>query len=243
VKYDDINNCFEVIKENGTVRKFHQSQHGLYYLDTSQDDGKNELGEVTLINTVENNMSKLSHRDYLRAVKACKLMRAIGHPSLQQFLAILDNNQLPNCPITRCDAMNAENTFGPDVGSLKGKTVHRPPVPVMPVLNDLPHDIMSTYRDITLSADIMYVNKIPFFVTISRHVHFSTVEMLYNRTAETMTKAMKQVFDVYKQRGFRVTHALMDNEFECLRGSLSDLQVTLNIVTKDEHGPEVERFI
>jgi hypothetical protein len=151
--------------------KFIQSPGGLYYHDT-------QLG-VALVNTVEENKSKYFQCDYIRAKEDRDLMDKIGCPSLQQFLTILDNNQLPNCPVTRRNAMIAEAIFGRDLGSLKGKTVHRPPQPVQPPMNDLPVEIMHTYKDVTLCGDIMLVNKLLFFVTISRHIHFTTHPFWY----------------------------------------------------------------
>jgi hypothetical protein len=53
---------------------------------------------------------------------------ANGHnPSTKDFLRIVARNQLPNCPITRDDILAAEDIFGPDIGSLKGKTTRRKP--------------------------------------------------------------------------------------------------------------------
>lgn len=136
--------------------------------------------------------------------------------------------------------MIAEAIFGPDVGSLKGKTVHRPPEPVQMQLNDLPIDIMNQYRDVTLCGDVMFVNKIPFFVTISRHIHFGTVEMIANRQPDTIFKSIKAVVNIYRQRGFNISHNLLDGDFEPLRGDLSNIGIQLNVVARDEHVPEIE---
>jgi hypothetical protein len=255
VLYNDQENQFQITKLDGTTHIFQQSPRGLYFLDTqdlhhgntllnvSEETTATNLEGVALINIVDDNKAKFSQRDYLNAVEARKIMHMIGRPSLQQFLHILDRNQLPNCPVTRRDALNAEAIFGTDVGSLKGKTVHRSSVPVQPILNDLPAETMAAYKDVVLCADIMYVNKIPFFVTISRHIHFSTVEMLHNRKSETVLNAIKQVNAVYQKRGFNITHMLIDGEFDCLRGALSALKITRNTATNDEHVPEIERFI
>ena len=94
---------------------------------------------------------------------------------------IVENNLLPNCPVTHCNIVIAENIFGPDVGLLKGKTVCRSPVPVNPSLVDIPSHIMSHYCEVTLCGDIMFVNRVAFLVTISRHFKFGTTEMLVNQ--------------------------------------------------------------
>jgi hypothetical protein len=48
---------------------------------------------------------------------------------------------------------------------------------------------------------------------------------------------------IYKQQGFKVTHILLDGEFEPLRGDLAALEIQLNLVSNAEHVPEVEQYI
>ena len=116
MSYDDKENCFVLKKHDGGELVFQHSPRGLYFLDTD-----NLKHGTVFVNTVEQNKSKFSHRDYLRAVSARELLSKIGRPSQQTFLRIIDKNLLPNCPITRRDAENAQMIFGADIGSLKGK--------------------------------------------------------------------------------------------------------------------------
>lgn len=113
--------------------------------------------------------------------------------------------------------MIAYDIFGPDIGSLKGKTVRRSSVPIAPILNDLPWELMSQYRDVTLLMDIFYVNKVMFFMTKSVHIQFSTVETIPNRQPETIMKAFSNVRNIYLKCGFTITHVLSDGEFNPLR--------------------------
>jgi hypothetical protein len=110
-------NKFKVHKDDGTTRAFKQSKQGLFYMDTAAG--------ITLVNTVEKNKSKYMNRDYSRAVLARKLQKVLGRPSTRDYLRIVETNQLPNYPIERDDILAAEDIFGPDLGSLKGKTVQR----------------------------------------------------------------------------------------------------------------------
>jgi hypothetical protein len=109
-------NEFHVHKSDGTVRVFKESPCGLYYSDT---DARKE--GTLLINTVDGNESKYTNRDYSRALLARKTQKMIGRPSTSSFMKIVENNLLPNCPVTRRDIAMAEDIFGPDIGSLKGK--------------------------------------------------------------------------------------------------------------------------
>jgi hypothetical protein len=177
-----------------------------------------------LVNTVADNKVNYTNEDYLKAVRARELQVKIGHPSTKDFIRIVTSNQLPNCPVTRADILAAEHIFGPDVGSLKGKTVRRHPHLAKPTIKPLPPQIMSRYPNVTLAADVMHVNGIPMLVTISRNIRFATIEALPNRNIPTLLKGIKSVATVYKRAGFRITTTLMDGEFEAMRGDLADLE-------------------
>lgn len=149
----------------------------------------------------------------------------------------------PNCPITKQDILAAEDIFGPAVAALKGKTTRRQPEPVTVNLVDVPHDIIARYREVILAVDIMYVNEVPFFVTVSRNIKFGTAEMILSKSNRTLLAAIKQVQKTYKQRGFCITHLLIDGEFDSLRADVATLGITLNTVARGEHVPEIERYI
>jgi hypothetical protein len=123
VTFDSTNgNQFIIHKPDGTTREFQESSRGLYYHDTNTS-----ASASLLVNTVRNNSSQFTAQEYSQASLARKLQCIIGRPSTKEFLRIVDSNLLPNCPISRADILNAEFIFGPDVGSLKGKTVRRSP--------------------------------------------------------------------------------------------------------------------
>ena len=239
VSYDSHQgNTFNVHLDDGRIMRFKQAMSGLHYLDTAEQ----EVG-WTFVTTVADKKARYSHGDYLRAVSARKLQVMIGRPSTREFIRIVENGHLPNCPINREDIIAAEDIFGPDVGSLKGKTVRTKAPRVEEKREGLPASILSRYREVTICVDIMHVNGIPFLLTISKHIHFGTVEALPNRKLPAIWKAVKGVVRLYQQRGFKVKWALMDNEFEPLRMDLAELGVGLNETGRDEHVPQVERYI
>ena len=54
VSFDsELSNAFIVTKPDETVFKFQESEHGLYYLETSKN-----LDEILLINTVSENKAR-----------------------------------------------------------------------------------------------------------------------------------------------------------------------------------------
>jgi hypothetical protein len=149
-------------------------------MNTKQDVG------TTLVNTVTDNQYKYSKKSYSQAVLARKLQRIIGRPSTQEYIKILSSNLLPNRPVTPGDVITTNNIFGPDIGSLKGKTVRKTQKAIIESITPIPRDIHEKYKMVTLSIDIMYINNIPFLTSISRHLRFGTVQWLKDLKKETI---------------------------------------------------------
>ena len=111
----------------------------------------------------------------------------------------------------------ADDIFGPNLGSLKGKTVRCPNPHVKMQTIGVPPDIMQIHRSVTLAIDIMFINKIPFLVTTSWHLKFVTVEALNNRQIPTVMGNLRNVINLYTPRGFKVDCIIADPEFEPIR--------------------------
>jgi Reverse transcriptase (RNA-dependent DNA polymerase)/Zinc knuckle len=258
VTYDSKDSpSFSIHKEDGSIRTFQRDVSGLYYIDALESvknmvllqngdttSSTTKLREgVLLINTVREVASTFSKREYEQAKLARRLQSSIGYPSNQDMIELVKNNILINCPITVNDIHNAEEIFGPNLAALKGKSVRRGGVPVVGNIVRLPREIMDRYRSITLCGNVMFVNSVPFFVSVGKDIRFGTVAVLNDRRASTIMKSVTEVIRIYKKRGFVVDMVLMDGEFECLRGNLLDIGVELNTASRDEHVPQIERYI
>ena len=167
----------------------------------------------------------------------------VGRPSDKDFIRILKTSSLPDCPITPRDVLIANELFGPDVGSLMGKTTRRaPPIVDSPVSVDLT-TILKHYGEVTLCVDFMYVNKVPLLATLSRNIKFGTMEAVADRKEATILKCIKGVVTLYRKAGFKVTTALMDGEFIPLHSGLAELGLRLNKPSRDEHMGDIKRYI
>ena len=150
---------------------------------------------------------------------------------------------IPNCNITRQDILWAKDIFGPNLGSVRGKTTRQPTQQVNLTWMKIPEDILEKYGEVTLEVDIMSSNKVPFMITTSRHIHFGTAELIRDKTKKTIMTSIQQVVSAYHARGFKVCNILVDGGFDCVGNNLADMGITLNVASRNEHIPEVERYI
>jgi hypothetical protein len=122
----------------------------------------------------------------------------------RDFQDIISWNLLPNSPIRRDDIVASEDIFGQNIGALKGKSVHTQGAHVDSRIDGIPLEIKQCYGDITLSIDIMFINKMPFFIIKSHHFHFGTVEYISNRQTLAVKSALMRVLGIYQRRGLKV---------------------------------------
>jgi hypothetical protein len=213
----------------------------MYFLNTKQDVG------TTLVNTVTDNQYKYSKKSYSQAVLARKLQRIIGRPSTQEYIKILTSNLLPNRPVTPGDVITTNNIFGPDIGSLKGlkgKTVRKTQKAIIESITPIPRGIHEKYKMVTLFIDIiMYINNIPFLTLISRQLRFGTVQWLKDLKKDTNITEIKRLANIYKERDFTVSLVLANGQLQNIRNDVMGLGISMNITGRDEHVPEVERYI
>jgi len=104
---------------------------------------------------------------------------------------------------------------------------------------NISNELLCKYKDVVLVVDIMFVNKVPYLVSISWHIKFITVEMIKNQKQATL---VFQIISTYQKGRFKVMDELADNQFECVRGAIVDLGACVNIAAADDV-PEVEHCI
>jgi hypothetical protein len=86
-----------------------------------------------------------------------------------------------NCSVTSTDIDNARKLFGDDIATLRGKNVRNTQDPGMADYVDIPKDILDLHKDVTMAADVMFVNGLPFVTTIYRKIKFTTIEYVTKR--------------------------------------------------------------
>jgi hypothetical protein len=97
------------------------------------------------------------------------------------------------------------------------------------------------HKYVTIVADAMFVNGLPFLVTLSRGISLVTIKFLPSRTAKHSANSMECVIRIYRKASFIVQMSMMDMEFKKLRDQLPN--VALNTMATQEHVGEIERKI
>jgi hypothetical protein len=96
-----------------------------------------------------------------------------------------------------------------------------------------------------LTTDILFVNNISFFLTLSRKICFTAVNYLADRTVTQIFKAFKVMYQFYLQRGFHITTVHADGEFAPLKTLIEAMPggPMVNLSSVNEHVPKIERRI
>ena len=223
VTYDSDDQAFVVHREpHGKPNmEFRMHESGLHYFDPSDE----EFSFVTtpkdvdhgFVSTVNANKEGFTKRQIKRAETARTLYTTLSYPSWTDFRWIVRSNQIKDCPVTVEDVDNAMTIWGKNISALKGKTTRSKPSPVARDFVKVPKELLKLHKDIFLTMDIFFVNKIPFFLTLSRKICFTAVNHLANRKVPEIFEAFKEIYQYYLHRGFRITTVHADGEFEPLR--------------------------
>ena len=194
VTYDsEGEGTFIVHKPDGVNVHFIAHANGLHYHDTNQC-------QLMMVSTVAQESEGFSKKQIVQAKTARDFQTKVGHPSTQDLKSVIKLNLIANCPVTTEDVDRAETIFGPSLPILKGKTTHQSPQSVQTDYEVVPESILSTNKYVTLFGDIFFINKVPFFPTVSDHLKFTTMEHIANRKLKQLVLASLHVQAIYAAR-------------------------------------------
>jgi hypothetical protein len=165
----------------------------------------------------------------------------IGSPSKKDYRGMVSSNLILNCPFLTTNVTNARAIFGPDLASVRGKTVWCTLAPVVADYVAVPCSLVKTNKVVALAADVFFVDGTAFLLTVLQRIKFVTVEPVPVQTTTSLSKHLKQVLKVYGRAGFRVKTILMDGEFEKIKPLMSTLEC--NMTVAKEHVSKAERTI
>ena len=90
-----------------------------------------------------------------------------------------------------------------------------------------------------MTADILFINGIPFFISLSPNITFNVVSHLEYRKSTTTFKSFKEIYMYYLKRGFQITTLHVDGEIAPLQELIQEIPGGLS----SENDPEIERRI
>jgi len=228
--------AFIVHKPDNTDVHFVMHANGLHYHNTDNR-------QLSFVMTVEEQSVGYSKKQLQQAKRARNFQAYVGYPSTHDLKNIITNNLITDCPVTIQDVDQAKKIYGPSVAILKGKTTRHTPLVVTSDYVAIPPHILSANKHVTLSGNLFFVNKIPFFATISDHIKFTTAEHINNQKLQQLIQASKHVQAIYDARGFEINSMLMDGKFVPLKHELASLGIVLNTTAANQHVPKIEQQI
>ena len=193
---------------------------------------------MLLSNTMSNNREGFTRREYKGPREARRAMHLLGFPSERDFENMVRSNMIVNCPVTFSDVKNAKLIFGPDITSLKGKSVRRKLDSVVTDYVEIPREILVSRKELELSMGIMFINKITFLVSISRRLKFTTIEYLSSKNKTALITTINKIVRYYRSHGLHVVTMFVDPEFKSLEEKV--VNTILNTTGARDHAPEVE---
>jgi hypothetical protein len=194
-----------------------------------------------LISTVAENRKGYTLRQFKRAKAARKLYHIVGTPTMNNFKSLLWMNVIQNCPVT-VDVNISEKIFGPDMSSLKGKSIRRKPKPVRSDLIEIPKEIITKHHDIDLCMDAMYVNECGILTAIDQTIKFRSLVPINTKQHVEYYRALDQILRHYNRAGFVIRTIHCDGEFCGMMEKVKDnLDVDMNFTNPQDHVPEAER--
>ena len=74
---------------------------------------------------------------------------------------------------------------------MKVNTPRKKPIPMAGDMLQVPEELVKIHKDIYLTADMLFVNSISFFLTLRRKIFFTAVNHIANRKVGTIFNAFK----------------------------------------------------
>ena len=207
-------------------------------------EGLNKINNSEGIDTVTGSLARFAKRDQLKIQATRRFQHVSGHPSDDTMLYAAVTNTVMNSPFSKEDIMMTIEALGKSGYAVAGKTTSTRPdeVDARTALTEIPPTILNHYKNVELSIDILFVNRIPFLATISKYIHYGTIQALPNMKIPTIEEGIESVIKSYGIRGFHIATIHVDLQFKAIKDR-NQLSLRTNVCSREEHVPEIERYI
>ena len=103
---------------------------------------------------------------------------------------------------------------------------------------EIPREFQLLHKSVTLVTNVFFVNKIPFFITLSRDLCFVTVEHMRSRTSNQRIRYMNKTCSLYAHASYNVEFLLLYMGFYPVSSKIS--HGTVYTIESREHVGEIE---
>ena len=213
-----VNKCYAVsynskydfyslqVKRGGCCYYFNRDvKYNIYICDLNSMVSKPKL---MLVTTVRDKMKKYTVKQVQQAELAREYQRKLGYASPGQLIKLIGQGKLVNSNVTAQDVVRSLDIWGPDLGSLKGKTPsHQAQVEEeQPLLNTIQEKHQIMY------IDIMFVNGNPFLIAVVKPLEYVMVNKLNSRANLTVWTSLESDIRHITKYGFSIDLVRVDGE-------------------------------
>ena len=141
---------------------------------------------------------------------------------------------------TQMDVDNADFIWGRSIANIKGKSTSHKAISVEVERIERPINIRQTFM-----MDIMFVEKIPFLISVTKPVNLIQINKLKSRSVGSIFHQVKKQLSVYRSRGFEVSKVRCDPEsgLVALQPLLGNSGYEMDVTGQEEAVPPIERAI
>jgi hypothetical protein len=169
------------------------------------------------------------------------LYKTLSYPSMKDFKWVIRSNQIKDCPVTIQDINVAMKIWSKNIATLKWEITRSKTHLVARDYVKVPKELLKLHKEVFLTTDIFFVNKIYFFLTLSRKICVTAVNHLADRTVPQILKALKEMYQYYLQRGFHITSVHVDGEFAPLKTLIESMSgcPMVNLASANDQVPDI----
>ena len=156
--------------------------------------------------TITEMEARYARREIVAAKVSRVQMQRAGFPSELSLKHMLKRGSNP--PVLPQDVDRARRIYGPDVYSRKGKAVRTKSI-IVDMQKVEPRLVRTVYD---LHADIMFIDNIPFLVSVSTPNRLLMAERLSSRTAHELQTQLNCMIRIYGTFRFKLRALLFDGK-------------------------------
>ena len=190
-------------------------------------------------------MKAFTRREIKRGRRSWRLSDTLVFSSDTDLKWIYQSNPIRNNPVIPEDADIPYYIWGKNVKSMVGKGTKKLTKHVDDHKFKIPRELEKLKKLVLIVIDILFVNEIPFFLSLSRQIYFTGLSHLPDRSKKQIFQDFKELFIFYIRHGFRITTVHYNGKFAPLKPMIKGMPggPYVNVTAANEHAPDIKQRI